>query len=327
MARRAVIPMGLTLTTVMTLTAASARAAAPDATHVLWADPSRAILATAEGKRLAKILDDARASVEEEVRVREERLARARRELERTGSAEARRAWDDATEALSRFIDAEEARLEALQDERLAPLVARVGAITAKVHDGAVILDATEHPLVVATAACDATAWLARALDGAAGPAPRPEVCRAHVLLRIEPRAIAVALGESKRASDRLDGWVRQRQLDLDAKAEALRRAPPGVETERRRLELADRYQAHREALAVREREEEVRVAEAVRAEVARVEAELPGARFVEAVEGARPAPIATCEGTRWLVDLVQKTRAATGGPPECPAFAREGNR
>lgn len=327
---------------------------------VLFFDAERVLQTSARGRALLPELDALRARQDTERSAEEGALAELRRVLEREGRPELAARWDHEADALARLIERQEAELAARQDALLAPLVAELGALVAHhrsagavdaegAHAPLVLLDVGEHPPLTPRPECDVTKALARALDassaapGPSGAGPRPvrtperwvspAECRARVLLLYDQLQLSGAVEAGRQAVARVETFQRTKQAELDERQRALGATAGGPEHARARLDLADRFLAYAEELAALTTREEERVAEAVRAALRPIAAELPGVVLVEHLEGAPQPAIASCEVTRWLferlreggLDRVEVRRGlAASAEVACPAYRRK---
>jgi Skp family chaperone for outer membrane proteins len=271
-------------------------AAQPSKERVTYVvDLERAVLATAEGKRIRAQIEKQTLEVERAVHQRKEKLTELKRALEETGEAPARAQYEAEVAELDEWISTEEKKLDDQQAEKLAPILEAMRATVDRVNTERPafrIVDASVNPVINPNPKCDATPWLSRAYESKKpGPLEGKQECRVGYFFYLDLEKVMKGLDESKRAAERLDAFQRQRQADLEAHQQELRRleirsqgqGPSGRrDYERARLDLAARFTTFQKELADREQAEEKKVRGAANAFVASLAANLHGAMFID---------------------------------------------
>jgi Skp family chaperone for outer membrane proteins len=330
--------IGALLTFVVVLGAPPVPAKRPPSERLVYTvDLEHAVLATLEGKRIKAEFDEALEKVEAEVQQKESGVYLLRKELEKTGDPATRARYDSEVEAIDQLIAREEKRLDEAQEKRLEPILEAMRKIIADANRShgkrALVVDDSEHPIINAKDACDATVWLVKAYESKK-PDRIPEIdaCRAHVFCWVEFERLMGAVDESKKASGRLDAYQKEKQSELDTKQNELKkmevklgaRGSGRAEYERARIELAARYSAYQQALKEKERAEEKKVRDAAMALIMEAAAASPGALFVDGslktVDRSQPLT-PSCDVNAWFIDFAHKTTRADDLLHACPAY------
>jgi Skp family chaperone for outer membrane proteins len=289
--------------------------------RVMSVDLERAVVATRDGKRIKDELDVALTKLEEQVRAREQELAKLRKVIERTGDPSARADYERGAENLERFIADEERKLGDKQDTLLAPVLDKMRAL-AQDTTSAVVITEDEYPRIAPSPACDATMWIARAYESNKRvPLNAPVECSARVIVQVDVQAVLARMEEGRVAASQLDSLQKQRQAELDRRQREVERIADSADRERARLDVAARYQAYQQEIEERGKASQKRAEVAARAYIVDATKSHQGAVLVDRIDGARAVDIATCDATSWFVGALETKTPLADLATVCPAL------
>lgn len=297
--------------------------AAVPTTHLYHVDLSRAVVATPEGRAAQAQLEAAREEQQARLQVQRERLLTRRGSLSPT-------AYTARVDALNHDIEVAEASLDSLQQEKVAPIVARFEALLAAEAKRVpttrtVVLD--DGNLLVPRPLCDRTGWLAQAYRGEAKPARADEACRVGRLAQVnlsevlsksrlaEAETRALATMQDKRQAE-LDRF-RQEVTRLSAEARQSQDPRMAREAEGQRADLEQRFSRFQAELSAAERAAQTRTRAKLDAVVRAAQERHPKVVFLAAgpgLEGLDP----TCEASPWILARLDGGDPAEPLPAAC---------
>ena len=184
------------------------------ATAVYTVDLQKAVLATADGRKVKATLERLRRAEEQKIRASEATLENDKAKLSPAGY---RARFRD----IQTQIEASGARLETEQDRLLAPILARFRTLIDNAQgDKVVVLDVSVEAPIGLDARCDRTTRLVKAYAAKAGGSvdlgPPTDACRAEGFLFVHFDRVINELPESRAALARLDALQEKRQADIE---------------------------------------------------------------------------------------------------------------
>lgn len=301
------------------LTAVSAAPGGPraDEVAVYTVDLQRAVLATEQGRQARLSLQKMRRQQEALVRKKEQALIAEKKRL--TREAYARR-----YEEIRRLIETVESKLEAAQQDRLAPILGEFRALIERAETpNLVILDISLEAPVGLGDRCDRTAPLIEAFKK--GPSaelrlgPSSAACRFGALLYVDFDRLVKALPQSRVVLANLDELQEKRQAEIELQKKrlaALRQRADSTgdqrwqeEVQARTKQLDKTYRAYQAEIRQAEHDAQTTLYDTVEQRLAAFAAESGATRllFVEHFDKSPVRRPRACEVSEWAAAMMVK--------------------
>lgn len=297
--------------------------AAVPTTHLYHVDLSRAVLATAEGRAAQAQVSQARQERQSRLQVQRERL------LTRKSSMNPA-AFAARVDSLNQQIEAAEAALEKLQQDKVDPIVAKLDAILAKEalrNPAYKTVALADVPVLKPRRLCDRTGWLAEAYRGEAKAPVEIGACRVQRFAGVHVHRALTESTISQAEDRRLRALQDKRQQELDrlrkevtrlsAEARRSKNTRMATEAERQRTDLDRRFARFQAELASAERVALTKARRRLDEAVAQAQKAHPQVVFVDT--SSKPSmPEPQCDATQWLVQVIDGGADVQALPGHC---------
>lgn len=292
----------------------TARATGPQ--FYYWVDLRRAVLATAEGKKVAAELDAERRHTDEEISRLEQILAGEQRVARKNPTKKAIVLYEEKSSALEDALTAAELRLMAFETSRIHPLAedvrAVIGALNAS-NPQFRLLEIDRYAPINVPPECDATDWLLSRLEKPGKkPLGKKAACATKFFMYVDLDRLKVELKVNAPLLGALDALREERLGEISPVSSA-------TVTPASRFERFVRYTELEKDRRERERANEESMAASAAAFIIKTAAPMKQVIFLGAGAEHTMRLSPSCEVTGWLILLEQGRAAIEDVALDCP--------
>jgi Skp family chaperone for outer membrane proteins len=300
--------------------------AAPPAKYIYWVDVRRALLGTADGKKVAQELDQERARTDAELSRLERELGEQQQVIRKNPTRVLLGEYEKKAQQLEEALTAAEMRLLAIESTRIQPVMQDVREVIDELNRASKqiqLLEIDRHAPINLPVECDATAWLlARLEKPGKKPLAKRSACSIKFFMYVDVDRLKL---EMKATSDK------QRELEA-VREERLGEIVPVVSstaTPLTRIELFLKYTELQKQRRDREQKSEASMMLTATAFVWKTARPMKGVIFLDAPENGAERLSPSCEVTHWLIELEHGSASMADVARDCKCvwLNREGTK